>query len=114
MTHKNTETQAYINDLVKKHGTVTYNTKGMYAPEHYTSGQSLFVSEQEFAQARRLAQQKLEYLISTARSSETGDPDSFSDLRDGGTDTAGEGVGLQQAANSALGVLKALNLDISS
>jgi glucose-6-phosphate isomerase len=90
MTQKNTGIHVFINDCVKKYGTVTYNMKGMYAPQGFKSGQSLFITERDFAEARGLAQQKSEYLLSTANSSESGKPDSFLDLRDGGTDTAGK------------------------
>ncbi|MBN1797478.1 MAG: hypothetical protein JW822_02810 [Spirochaetales bacterium] len=90
MMQKNTGIQVYIDDCVKKYGTVTYNMKGMYAPQGFKSGQSLFITERDFAEARELARQKSEYLLSSADSSENGKPDSFLDLRDGGTDTEGE------------------------
>ncbi len=90
MPQQKSEINHYITELIKKYGTVSYNTKGMYAPPDYQGGRSLFITEQEFVKARVLAQSKLEYLLSTTEKLEAKDPDSFLDLRDGGTDTRGE------------------------
>jgi glucose-6-phosphate isomerase len=90
MPQQNTETKAYIEDLIKKFGMVSYNTKGMYAPPDFKSTNSLFLTEQDFRDAKALAHKKMDYLLSSTDTSKTANPDSFLDLRDGGTDTRGE------------------------
>jgi len=82
--------QTSIEELLHKHGKVTYNTKGVFAPPSYTGKSKLFISEKEYGQAEELAKAKLAYLLSSAAPENRTDPNSFPDLRDGGNDTAGE------------------------
>jgi glucose-6-phosphate isomerase len=90
MPQENTRIRDYIQNLIKKYGMVTYNTKGMYAPPDFKGGNLLFLTVRDFSKARELAGKKMEYLLSSADKAKTNDPASFPDLRDGGTDTRGE------------------------
>jgi glucose-6-phosphate isomerase len=74
--------------LAKKFGIITYHTQGMSAP----AGQTVpgpYADAAGLEMARALARVKLDYLLESRDSDQTRDPNSFLDLRDGGTDRAG-------------------------
>jgi glucose-6-phosphate isomerase len=82
--------QTFIRELLQKYGSVSYNTKGYFPPPSYKGGSNLFISEREYGEAEKLARTKLDYLVSSGEAEAGRDPESFLDLRDGGTDTRGE------------------------
>ncbi len=83
---------AAINDkartLAQNKTVITYNTAGMAAPAG-TTVKGPYVKAAQLEQARALARQKLAYLLVSRDRDKTKTPDSFLDLRDGGTDCAG-------------------------
>ncbi|RPJ07820.1 MAG: hypothetical protein EHM28_05970 [Spirochaetaceae bacterium] len=70
-----------------KKGKVTYITKGMFVPAGVVSGP--YVSQAAFKSALALVNEKLVYLKKSQDPQAVKSPDSYLDLRDGGTDTAG-------------------------
>jgi len=81
--------EAEAKKALKANGAVEYIFKGMTKPADYAGTAAPYASEADYASARELAEAKLEYLLKTSDASNISDPNSFIDLRDGGTDLQG-------------------------
>ena len=88
MQHEPATIDKRARDLAKQLGRVTYATEGMTAPQGgERSGP--YATREKLSAARNLAKEKAAYLVTSTRQEETADPQSFLDVRDGGTDTHG-------------------------
>lgn len=75
--------------LVKTQGKIEYNLAGMSQPKDYSGPKGPYVEETDLTGPMKLAQDKMDYLLSTTKNRGVVADDAFIDLRDGGTDTKG-------------------------
>jgi len=85
----NKKLQDEMKSALKKYGCVEYITDSMFAPPDYNGPQAPYVTEPEVSLACALAAEKLSYIHETKDQTNTTDPSSYLDLRDGGDDNQG-------------------------